>query len=351
MAGFHMLWINEFVEEARAVYRLNAAPQTVIDPRDIREITPADVLDAIGLRPGDLDLMDGSPPCASFSTAGRMEEHWGKTKRYSSREQRTDDLFYEFIRLLTGIQPRVFVAENVSGLVRGTSKGQFIEILGALKDAGYQVEAKMLDAQWLGVPQVRKRLIFVGVRNDLGRSPVFPKPLPYRYTVRDALPWIRRIEVDRRTSAFGVNAGAIYRPGVNEPLDTVTANGISGDVKTDWTVEAETDISRYAIGSAWEDTPVGGHSERYFMLKRLSPDMPARTITAEGGNASIAAVTHPYEKRKFSIAELRRLCGFPDDFQLVGSYAQRWERLGRAVPPPMMRVIAETIRDRLLSEP
>ena len=77
-------------------------------------------------------------------------------------------------------------------------------------------------------------------------------------------------------------------------------------------------------------------------------DAPAPTITAEGGNASLASVTHPTERRKFSIAELKRICAFPDDFILTGSYAQQWERLGRAVPPLMMKAIAETIRDETL---
>jgi DNA (cytosine-5)-methyltransferase 1 len=71
-------------------------------------------------------------------------------------------------------------------------------------------------------------------------------------------------------------------------------------------------------------------------------------VTASGGNASTASVAHPTEKRKFSIAELRRICGFPDDFVVTGTYAQQWERLGRSVPPVMMNHIAATIRDKVL---
>jgi len=101
-------------------------------------------------------------------------------------------LFFEFIRLLDGLKPRVFVAENVSGLVKGVAKGVFLEILAKLKACGYRVGVKVLDAQWLGVPQARQRTIFIGVREDLGKPPVFPKPLPYRYTMREALQWIVR---------------------------------------------------------------------------------------------------------------------------------------------------------------
>ena len=72
-------------------------------------------------------------------------------------------------------------------------------------------------------------------------------------------------------------------------------------------------------------------------------------MTAEGGNAGAASVTHPTERRKFSIAELRRVCAFPDDFVLTGSYSQQWERLGRAVPPVMMAAVAKVVRDEILA--
>jgi len=72
-------------------------------------------------------------------------------------------------------------------------------------------------------------------------------------------------------------------------------------------------------------------------------------VTQLGGNSSVAGVTHLTERRKFSIAELKRICGFPDDYVLTGSYAQQWERCGRAVPPVMMAAVAATIRDRVLA--
>lgn len=167
MAGFKVLWANEFIPAAQEVYRLNH-PSTILDTRDIRQVQPQDILDAIGMKPGELDLFDGSPPCASFSTAGKREAGWGKVKAYSDTKQRTDDLFFEYARLLRGIQPKVFVAENVSGLVKGTAKGYFKLILEELKGCGYNVKAKVLDAQWLGVPQMRQRLIFV----EIGRAHV-----------------------------------------------------------------------------------------------------------------------------------------------------------------------------------
>jgi len=118
MAGFHVVWANEFIPAAQDTYRANH-PDTILDPRDIRTVTGADILAAVGMNQGDLDLFDGSPPCASFSTAGKREAGWGKVKAYSDTKQRTDDLFFEYARLLREIQPKVFVAEERLGQRHG----------------------------------------------------------------------------------------------------------------------------------------------------------------------------------------------------------------------------------------
>lgn len=171
MAGFRILWASEFIPAAAEVYRLNH-PDTLLNTHDIRDVKPEEILEQVGMQRGQLDLLDGSPPCASFSTSGTREAGWDKIKVYSETRQRVDDLFFEYARILRGLQPKVFVAENVSGLIKGKAKGYFKMILRELKDCGYLVSAKLLDAQWLGVPQQRQRIIFVGVRKDLGFAPV-----------------------------------------------------------------------------------------------------------------------------------------------------------------------------------
>lgn len=339
MAGFHVLWANEFIPAAQEVYRLNH-PNTFLDTRDIRTIEPDDILDTIGLRIGDIDLMDGSPPCASFSTAGKRNKGWGEVKPYSDTKQRVDDLFFEYARLVKGLQPKVFIAENVSGLVKGVAKGYFLEILQALKDCGYQVKAKLLDAQWLGVPQMRQRVIFVGVRNDLELQPAFPKPLKYRYSVREAIPWINKVEEANGLNSKGMGSHR-YLSMDNNVFPTIQA-------QRPVYVEAETSIEGYAIAEEWDRIKVGEKSQKYLSLVKPYLDRPCNTITQRGGVESTASVMHPTERRKFSIAELKRICAFPDDFQLIGTYAQQWERLGRAVPPVMMQYIAQTIRDEIL---
>lgn len=342
MAGFKVLWASEFIEAARDTYRANAAPHTIIDPRDIRQVQPADILTATGLEVGQLDLFDGSPPCASFSMAGKRSKLWGKVKKYSDGAQRTDDLFGEYIRLLRGLRPKTFVAENVAGMVRGVAKGVFIDTLRELRASGYRVAAKVLDASWLGVPQARQRLIFVGVRDDLGLEPVHPKPLPYQYTIRDALPWL---------AGIGTAKGVVS---ADQPCPTILTHG-NRFTQSERTaidappVEPEADITRFAIGREWDRMGrPGTQSEKYFQLVRPALDKPCPTVTAEAGNSGAAGITHPTERRKFSIAELKRLCGFPDDFVLTGTYGQKWERLGRSVPPVMMAHIAAAVRDGVL---
>lgn len=340
MAGFKVLWASEFIDAARDSYKANAAPHTIVDGRDIRQVTAQDFLDATGLKVGELDLFDGSPPCASFSTAGKREAGWGKVKKYSDKAQRTDDLFYEFIRMVDGIRPKVFVAENVSGLVKGTAKGYFLEILAAMKATGYRVTCKVLDAQWLGVPQQRQRTIFVGVRDDLGLAPAHPKPLAYRYSVRDALPWINKIQTGSYCSEWRDSG---------EPMGSIVQSDGTRSHRSG--CEAETDISRYAIGKEWEKLKPGEGSTKYLNLKRTRIDGPSHCISAMGGeSAGVAGVCHPTEKRKFTITELKRICGFPDDFILTGTYAQQWERCGRAVPPVMMSHIAAAVRDEILDK-
>lgn len=414
MAGFKVVWANEFIPAARDTYKANFE-DTILDPRDIRHVQPEDILKATGLDVGEVDLLDGSPPCASFSTAGKREAAWGKVKAYSDSAQRVDDLFFEYARILQGLQPKTFVAENVSGLVKGTAKGYFKDILAALKGCGYRVAARLLDAQWLGVPQTRQRLIFVGVRNDLTQEPTHPNPLPYRYNVRDALPWILRqgdnggfgggamrdagihpsptigsspqtgngrfppsvVEASRvavgiepvhpnplpyrysirdalpwLTSVIHDTSGefgageVIHRP---SPAITVGVNSINSQhFKVSSAVEPESDLSGYAVGAEWDKLKPGEQSEKYFQLVKPHPNAPCPTITQRGGDASVASVTHPTQRRKFSIAELKRICSFPDDFVLTGTYAQQWERCGRSVPPVMMSHIAATVRDQIL---
>lgn len=308
-AGLNVVSSVEFLDYQAANYRANH-PDTKLYQADIRTLSPMDILKDAGLKEMELDILDGSPPCSSFSTAGLVADGWGKVKAYGNTKQRTDDLFLEFIRFLAFIRPKVFVAENVSGLVKGDSKGHFNIFLRQFKDCGYNVKAKLMNAANYGVPQARQRIVFIGVRNDLGLEPVYPEPQSRKISLKEAFADIMNSEDDLM----------------------------------------EVDISRYAIYDALKKTNVGAKSEKYMSLKKEDQNKPARTLTATSAALNAASICH-WDNRKFTIPELKAIGSFPQSWKCVGkNYQEKAEGIGRAVPPKMMEAIARTIKTEILEK-
>lgn len=359
LAGYSVVWASEFLEHAVEVYKLNCEPYTVVDDRDVREVTAADILGVTGLEVGQLDLFDGSPPCSQFSTAGHRDANWGKVVEYHGRKQRVDDLFMEYARLVRELQPRTFVAENVSGLVKGRAKGYFKLIMRELESCGYVVGAQLLDAKWLGVPQARQRVYIVGVREDLGLVPRFPKPEGPLISVREAIgdlviegshyrhggEWdVDRASPTVTSNGFGCtaeqtfsvihdNSGWVKDKDVTDgPCPTITS-GKDGMNRCHFTVKHNPNDKSYCAGKEWDvDEP-----SRAFMGFGVGGARMYQ-VGVEGPNV---------ERRRFTIAEVKRLCSFPDDFQMSGSKAKRWARLGCSVPPLMARAVGLSVREVL----
>lgn len=190
-AGFRVPWASEFLDAAADSYEANW-PGCDVDRRDVREVSGRDVLERIGVDRGDLDLFDGSPPCQPFSMSGKRERNWRKDIAHgdgTTNRGGSEDLVTDWVRLIAEMQPRAAVMENVRGLTVGKAKGYLLAVLREVEALGYNVRAKLLDAQWLGVPQRRVRVFVIAVRKDVG-EPVYPDPLPYRYTIADACPWL-----------------------------------------------------------------------------------------------------------------------------------------------------------------
>lgn len=342
MAGCRVVWANEFVPAAQASYKANASEHCVLDGRDIRQVKATDIFKATGLKKGELDIFDGSPPCQAFSRAGKRDKGWGEQKKYDhGAKQANEELFFEYIRLLNELKPRAFIAENVSGLLQGTAKGFFKLIMRGLKETGYTVKCKLLDASWLGVPQYRRRAIFIGVREDQGFEPVFPKPMPYQYTVRDALPWLNELKVRNWRST---------QPNItDEPSTTIMTtpegsgfNRKGYEIETD---ETHTDIVKMRLADGFGKDKFVDPDSQPFQTVLCSPNAPVGTANA--GKADFKDQTGDIKRRRFRIEELKRICAFPDDFVLKGSYAKQWERLGNSVPPVMMKSIAEPLIEKL----
>jgi len=299
MAGFRELLAVEWDDNAVACLRANLA--CPVYHGDIAKLSVSECMSLAGVAVGELDVFDGSPPCQGFSTAGSRNMN-------DSR----NTLFIEFCRLVSGLQPKAFVMENVSGMVKGPAKVLFAEILRALRACGYTVSVKLLNAQWFGVPQSRERLIFIGTRNDLALTPEHPAPLiGSPFTVADAIGDLDDVQDLTRQHTWIEERGNLKSKPWQQAMQARPG----------------------------EDIRPGGFSVR----RRW--DRPAPTIT-KGGLASPHignTGAHPKYARSLSGLENKRLCSFPDAYTFVGTHTDIIARVGNCVPPLMMRAVAEQI--------
>lgn len=181
MVGYRELLAVEWDDNAVQTFRLNF-PEVPVYHGDICKLSVEQVLEMTGLRPGQLDVLDGSPPCQGFSTAGKRQ-----------LDDPRNSLFREYVRLLRGLKPRAFVMENVSGMVKGKMKLVFAEAMRELKASGYRVSARLMNAMYFDVPQSRERMIFVGVREGLGIGPSHPRAQVRPRCLVDLFPEVQAI--------------------------------------------------------------------------------------------------------------------------------------------------------------
>jgi len=165
LAGFDVIGCNEIDPKMMDVYRANHDPKF----HYLESITTFKDRDDLPQELYDLDILDGSPPCSSFSMAGNRGKDWGKRKKFreGQKKQVLDTLFFDFIDLVKKLQPKVVIAENVKGLLCGNAQKYVAKILKAFDVAGYNVDYKLLDASKMGVPQRRVRVFFYAIRKDM----------------------------------------------------------------------------------------------------------------------------------------------------------------------------------------
>lgn len=165
LAGFDVIGCNEIDPKMMEAYRANHNPKySFLEPIQEfknREDLPEELF--------NLDILDGSPPCSSFSMAGNREKDWGKDKKFreGQTEQVLDTLFFDFLDLGERLQPKVIIAENVKGMLLGAAQKYVDKILTRFDEIGYYVDFKLLNASKMGVPQRRERVFFYAVRKDL----------------------------------------------------------------------------------------------------------------------------------------------------------------------------------------
>jgi DNA (cytosine-5)-methyltransferase 1 len=294
MAGYRELAAVEWDENAIATFQLNF-PDVPMFGGDICALSVDDLLDMAEIKPGQLDVLDGSPPCQGFSTAGKR-----------IMDDPRNQLFREYVRILRGLRPKVFVMENVSGMVKGKMKLIFAEIVQELKVSGYRVSARLLNAMFFNVPQSRQRMIFIGVRDDLEIEPSHPRAEGRPFTVREALENVYLSNTDILETEL-------------TPL-----------------------YQRY-----WHETRPGKTIGKLNQNLRLCFDKPSKTLQKGEGNGG---VYHPDECRSLSEREMARLASFPDNFVFLGGKRNSKDRIGNSVPPLFMRSIARHIRIEILDK-
>jgi DNA (cytosine-5)-methyltransferase 1 len=167
LAGYDVVGCNEIDNKMMELYKFNHHPRYAY-LEDIRSFKSRnDLPDELY----NLDILDGSPPCSSFSMSGERESGWGKEKQFREGQvkQTLDDLFFDFIDLANKLQPKIVIAENVKGLLLGDAIKYVQKIITGFESAGYAVEKWLLDSSKMGVPQKRERVFFVALRNDIAK--------------------------------------------------------------------------------------------------------------------------------------------------------------------------------------
>ena len=362
LAGGKILLINEFVEEAIAAYSSNY-PDTPVLVDDIKKYSGKDFLDMAKIAPGDLDILDGSPPCSAFSVAGKREKGWvgyvkdtrrvffdddgniaeegtlevkEGIKTYSDDKtvEGIEDLFLEFIRIAKDVQPKVIVAENVKGMTFGEARSKLYEFINSFEAIGYQVTYKVLSAADFGTPQARERTIFICIRNDvcdaigmniINLNGVFPDPTTKHIGIEDGISDIVN-DPEEIKMLRDYYEGSFQKKFLDPiPFRPLKHMKPSDPQFRDWNPKASC-----------------------FNMIRPAPHLPSPTLTQQGQKLGLSGVFHYDENRKLTIPELKRIMGLPEDYILTGKFDQQAERIARMVAPKMMAEVAKSIHKNVL---
>ena len=298
LAGFHHVLLNEFETAACKTLKTNKPEWNVIEG-DVRHI------DFTPLR-GKIDFLSGGFPCQAFSYAGKG----------AGFNDTRGTLFFELARAVKEIQPKVFMGENVKGLISHENGRTFETIKNTIAELGYTlVKPRVLRAIMYQVPQKRERLILIAIRNDIAQNVEFHWPTPYHkvLTLRDAL--YKSVIYDNDVP---ISEGAQYPEKKKRVLAMVPQGG-------DWRNLPE-EVAKDYMGGSWL---LGGGKTG--MARRLSLDEPSLTLTCSPCQKQTERC-HPLETRPLSIREYARIQTFPDNWVFQGSMSDKYKQIGNAVP-------------------
>lgn len=311
LAGCEVIGANDIDPEMAYHYKLNHNPKYYfLCP--IKELLKKNLPSELF----NLDILDGSPPCSSFSMAGSREKDWGKEKQFreGQTKQILDDLFFDYLNLVERLKPKVVIAENVKGMIQGNAKWYVKQIFDRLKEIGYRPQLFLINAADCSVPQKRERVFFCALRNDIDK----PKLV--------LIPKHKWINADEATNDLQVLT--------DDEIRDTKATGI--DLEW-WHLTKE--------GDDYGDTirRLEKGKEKYWNCIKWNKTGLRRTLTA-----THQQYTHWSECRKLTFREWKRLGSFPDDYQAktdrIGKYM-----IGMSVPPKMAYAVAKAVIDQWLS--
>lgn len=298
MSGFEVVGCNEIDPEMMKTYIDNHHPKySFLEPIQNfiqRKNYPKELY--------ELDILDGSPPCSSFSMAGARGKDWGKNKKFreGQAEQVLDDLFFYFIKLAKHLRPKVVVAENVKGMLAGHAKGYVKAVIDGLNEAGYETQLFLLNGASMGLPQSRERIFFVCRRKDLKLKPITLGFNEKEITVREA---------------------------ISDIINDFGQDKSSSAAKKWW--------DKCAPGQSFSAVHPKKH---YFNWYRIHPDKPFPTIAS----SSVDMLIRWDKMSTFTTEQLCRFGSFPSDYKAKDDKTLRYQ-VGMSVPPIMMHKISEQI--------
>ena len=311
-AGFNTLGLIEFDKDAADTLKKNRPNWNVIND-DIANISCLDLEKYFSIKKGELDLLSGGAPCQAFSYAG---------KRLGLEDAR-GTLFYHYALFLEKLQPKMFLFENVRGLLTHDHGKTYSTMLDIFTRAGYTIDKQVLNAWNYGVPQKRERLITIGIRNDLvGKTEYrFPKAHSYKPVLRDVL-------LDCPDGP-----GVPYGEKKRKIFELVPAGGYWRDI--------DPAIAKEYMKSCWDME--GG---RTGILRRMSLGEPSLTVLTSPSQKQTERC-HPLEARPFTVRENARCQTFPDDWEFCGNVSAQYKQVGNAVPVNLAYDIAKEIANSL----
>jgi len=304
--GFNIVWANEYDKAIWDTYEANhSAP---LDRRDIREVDSSEIPDCDGII--------GGPPCQSWSEAGALR----------GIEDARGQLFYDFIRILRDKQPLFFVAENVSGMLADIHRDAVQNIIHHFGAAGYNLKWQMLNAADFGVPQDRKRVFYVGFRNDLDVDFEFPNPSLRKVTLKDAIGDLQDTAMPAKTSNK-TNNGSCKVPNHEYFTGGYSTIFMSRNRVRSW------DEQSFTIQAGGRHAPIHPQAPKMLFVEQ---------------NKRVFAPGKEDLYRRLSVRECARIQTFPDTFVFhYNDVADGYKMVGNAVPVRLAKAIAEAVRAAL----